>query len=253
MTIHKIDSSIEHQSSQVSTVGSKGSSMQFSCPICGYVFKTRKDLLHHVEIAYRFKYHDHLVLQQIRPIHESIPSDFHAQLIQLNFFRHTLREVAEEMEVDGDEVVGIFACEPVTLDPHEQRERERSTPPLDIQIPTNPRLIVVKPAENGTVFSPYTTSSPYNYDPKSSTQARVTPPKGFMARTNDRGLETYSDNDDDDTWNCNEENGDDLVRRALGWCNCALQKTCETTVFLSFHSCLLTCHMSQGRVSSFVS
>ena len=175
MTIHKVDSSIEHQCSQVSTVGSKGSSMQSSCTICGYVFKTRKDLLHHVEIAYRFKYHDHLVLQQIRPIHESVPSDFHAQLIQLNFYRHTLREVAEEMEVDGDEV-GIFAYEPVTLDPHEQRERERSTPPLGIQIPTDLPVIVVKPAENGTVFNPYTTSSPYNYDPKSSTQARVTPP-----------------------------------------------------------------------------
>lgn len=31
-----------------------------------------------------------------------------------------------------------------------------------------------------------------------------------MARKNDRGLDTYSDNDYDDTWNCNEENGDDL-------------------------------------------
>jgi hypothetical protein len=38
-----------------------------------------------------FKCHDQLVPQQIRPIPESTPVDHHAQLTQLNFFRHALR------------------------------------------------------------------------------------------------------------------------------------------------------------------
>jgi hypothetical protein len=215
VSINEVYSSADNQRCQVSTVDSKGSSMGFLCFICSCVFKTKKKLFHHIEIALRCMYDDHLVLQQQGPIHESVPIQHIAQLTHLHYCRDVASEVAAEMGVYGQDD-GMFADRPVTLDHDGQRKLERSTPPLDIPMAeSRPLLTVANPAKHGSVYNPYTTSSPSNYDPP---RIHVTRPKGFTARRPNHDLngEHWSDGEDNVGGYFDDDDGDEMVRRSLG-------------------------------------
>jgi hypothetical protein len=190
--------------------------MGFLCFICSCEFKTKKKLFHHIEMALRCMYDDHLVLQQQGPIHESVPVEHLAQLTHLHYCRDVASEVAAEMGVYGQDD-GMFADRPVTLDHDGQRQLERSIPPLDIPMAeSRPLLTVANPAKHGSVYSLYTTSSPSNFDPPSSNVPR---PKGFRRRNgNDHLSGEYGSGGEDNVgdYDFDGGDGDEMVWRSLG-------------------------------------
>jgi predicted transposase YdaD len=83
------------------------------CFICGVVFRTKKVLSHHLEVALRHMYHDHLILQE-EPIQPDVPVPHRAELAALHHFRKITEEVAAEQHVVGG--TSLFLTEVTELD-----------------------------------------------------------------------------------------------------------------------------------------
>jgi hypothetical protein len=126
------------------------------CFICGVLFRTKQLLSHHLEVALRQMYHDHLILQE-EPIRPDVPVAHRNELAALQHFRKITEEVAEEHHVEGG--TSLFLTEVTELDAAGQRRLEDSVP--GIKLPSGhgiPQMTVVSSTVNNppVLFDPYT-------------------------------------------------------------------------------------------------
>lgn len=125
------------------------------CFICGAVFRTQQLLSHHLEVALRHVYDDHLILQE-EPILPDVPVPHHHELAALQHFRKITSEVAKD-HVEGG--TSLFLTEVTELNAAGQRRLEYSVPAIDLPSGHGiPQMTVVSSTVHypPVLFDPYT-------------------------------------------------------------------------------------------------
>jgi hypothetical protein len=102
---------------------------KWSCFICNVVFRTKELLSHHLEVAVRHMYHDHLILQE-EPILPDVPQEHRDQLAALHHFRCITEKVAEEQHHEGG--TSFFSTDVTELDAASQRCLEGRVNRIDL-------------------------------------------------------------------------------------------------------------------------
>jgi hypothetical protein len=125
------------------------------CFACGRVFSTVRAFLHHVQMAYRFMYHDHTILLETPPRPE-IPSELHADLASLQNMYFTSNRVAAELRMERN---CIFSSETFEGTSEQQKELEDKTDHLHVaKLDIAPVTVVLPdPAKPFHLYHPYLT------------------------------------------------------------------------------------------------
>jgi hypothetical protein len=185
------------------------------CFICGAGFRTKQFLSHHLEVALRYMYHDHLILQE-EPIRPDVPVAHRDDLAALQHFRKITEVVAQEHHVEGG--TSLFLTEVTELDAAGQRCLENSVPCIDLPCgDVIPQMTVVSSTVMNppVVFDPYTTSdAPSTFFTSSNKPPPMKRPHRPRPRASSPpGSESYGDDYDI----CDASGGEEeLVRMSLG-------------------------------------
>jgi hypothetical protein len=125
------------------------------CFACNRVFSTVRAFLHHVQMAYRFMYHDHTILLESPPRPE-IPSELHSELAALQHMYVTSIRVAAELQMEN---TCMFSSETFEGTSEQQQELEDRTEHLDVPtLDLSPFTVVLPdPATPFKMFNPYVT------------------------------------------------------------------------------------------------